>query len=481
VLSLAFRLLQGGKDIKHRIFNPQMSNDLCQKSDSDDDFVTIDSPGKWESLMGKDIMMKIFDKGDIFSERPVDADYLGAEMPQQQDAEINDYTLIDYDGFYCTADIEEDQDFINHEKDFITHEMSQKNPDASKFVRFIQGTDVLAKLGNGEISQGLELSLRFLPIGKCAIIRCHSKFAHPEGRLNNCTGTDESSHPLQPNTSVVYRLYLQSIKPFGDRQSYSFRMKLAKQLKAIGNDSYKHEWVESNAGGMGKLRSLKAYNNASEELISVMKDLSDETAEEIPSSQSKEHLKADALSLVVDCYNNIAAVHLRYKDYAKAKEAATEAITLDPDNVKALCRAAKAAMMSGSMEECLAALNAVLDIEKENKDGLKLLKEFFRRKVINKKKEKAMYARMMESPSAGKEVLFVATKESSTTKEETTIAEEVLSTTKEHSSIPKEETPTVQEGEANRHEIHKEQENLIVGYLVVGAMLLALWWVIDAL
>lgn len=36
-----------------------MSNDLCQKSDSDDEFVKIDSPGKWESLMGKDIMMKV--------------------------------------------------------------------------------------------------------------------------------------------------------------------------------------------------------------------------------------------------------------------------------------------------------------------------------------------------------------------------------------------------------------------------------------
>ena len=85
----------------------------------------------------------------------MDADYLGADMPQQQDAEINDYTLIDYDGFYCTAEAKEDREFINDEKsdDFITHEMSQKNPDARKFVRFIQGTDVLAKLGNGEISQ----------------------------------------------------------------------------------------------------------------------------------------------------------------------------------------------------------------------------------------------------------------------------------------------------------------------------------------
>lgn len=241
---------------------------------------------------------------------------------------------------------------------------------------------------------------------------------------------------------------------------------------------------------MGKFRSLKAYSNASEELISLTKDLDDKTAEEeVPTLQSKENVKAEVLRLVVDCYNNIAAVHLRCKDYAKAKEAATEAIKLDPNNVKALCRAAKAAMMSGNMEECVAALDAVLDIDKENKDGLKLLKEFFRRKAVYKKKEKAMYARMMEgvkkessSPVVGKKELPVAARKekSSTTKEETTIVEEEPSKMKENSSITKEETPTPQEVEAKGHKMNKEQKNWIVGYLVVGAMLLAMCWVVDA-
>ena len=41
----------------------------------------------------------------------------------------------------------------------------------------------------------------------------------------------------------------------------------------------------------------------------------------------------------LDSLNNISAVHLRAKGYGLAKEAAANAIQIDPNNMKALCRA----------------------------------------------------------------------------------------------------------------------------------------------
>ena len=191
---------------------------------------------------------------------------------------------------------------------------------------------------------------------------------------------------------------MRSIKSIAEDQSYTFRLKLARQLKSIGNDYYVNEWIGSH-GGYGKVKSLKAYNGSSNELVSLLKDLNeDETSE----SGENGELRGEAGALLVDCFNNISAAHLRDQDYGKAKDAAAEAIKLDPNNIKALCRAAKAAMSVGEFEESNMALEAAIGLDKANMDVQKLKAEYDRKLKLYRKKEREMYAKMMNSDVVNK-------------------------------------------------------------------------------
>ena len=66
------------------------------------------------------------------------------------------------------------------------------------------------------------------------------------------------------------------------------------------------------------------------------------------------------LEIMLDCLNNIAACHLRAKEFHQAKEAAVKVLSFDPDNLKRLVRAAKAALLdpASSYEEVEAAIAA---------------------------------------------------------------------------------------------------------------------------
>ena len=318
----------------------------------------------------------------MFEDRDVDLDFEGST--DQKEGEMNDYLLIDFDCFFYNG---QDSESMIHDDEYIVSNLYHRDPSDEKFVKFMQEKDCIIKLGNGDVPQGLELAIRFLSLGDCAIVRCHSKYAHPHGRKNSCK--DTGSIDLPSSKDVIYRVYLRSIKSIAEDQSYMFRFKVAKQLKSIGNDYYINEWIGPR-GGCGKVKSLKAYDGSSNELLSLVKDLN---ADEI---NKHEKLKGDAGTLLVDCFNNIAAAHLRDKDYSKAKDAAAEAINLDPNNVKALCRAAKAAMCVGAFEESEMALDAAIELEKDNIDVQKLKVDYNRRVKVYRKREKAMYSKMMK-------------------------------------------------------------------------------------
>ena len=306
---------------------------------------------------------------------------------------MNVYLLIDFDAFFHNGT---DGGDMIHDDKYIIPNLCQKDPGDKKLIRFMQEKDCLIKLGNGDVPQGLELAIRYLSLGECAIVHCHSKFAHPHGRKNKFNGVE--SNDLPSSKDVIYRVYLRSIKSIAEDQSYTFRLKLARQLKSIGNDYYINEWIGPH-GGLGKVKSLKAYNGSSNELVSLLKDLNeDETSE----SGENGELRGEAGALLVDCLNNISAAHLRDQDYGKAKDAAAEAIKLDPNNIKALCRAAKAAMSVGEFEESKMALEIAIGVDKANVDVQKLNSEYDRKLKLYRKKEREMYAKMMNSDVVNK-------------------------------------------------------------------------------
>jgi tetratricopeptide (TPR) repeat protein len=346
-----------------------------------------DSTAAWEQLMGNNIVMKRVDLGHVFDVRPVDHD--ARQSGKQVEGEMNDYVLIDLDCFFFHDDTDNGTNLISNE--IVLKQMSKKSPDRKIFASLMEAKDLLIQLGHGDFPS-LELACRFLSVGDDAIIRCHSKFAHPYGRKGSC----EDRMDLPPDTEVFYRIRVRSIILFGNAQSVGFRLKFAKQLKANGNDAYKYEWIGEN-GGFGKTKSLKAYEDAIQEFISILQDNKAEG-----DAEKSQEIRKQVNPLLVDCYSNIAAVHLRDKDYVKAKESAGHAIQIDPDNVKALCRAAKASMLSGAFEECKLALEAAKELDQGNSDVQRLGAEFLRRRKAYNMKEKEMYAKMMRKDNPGK-------------------------------------------------------------------------------
>jgi hypothetical protein len=75
--------------------------------------------------------------------------------------------------------------------------------------------------------------------------------------------------------------------------------------------------------------------------------------------------EAEVLGAYVQCLNNMAACQLRLGEAAKAKEVCVQVLEIDPDNQKALLRAAKAALamhVSLSISHCSHCTHRLLDI-----------------------------------------------------------------------------------------------------------------------
>jgi tetratricopeptide (TPR) repeat protein len=83
-------------------------------------------------------------------------------------------------------------------------------------------------------------------------------------------------------------------------------------------------------------------------------------------SDFKEDEKQKAQQIKLVCYNNLAASKLKCQKWQKALEYATEAVKIDPNNVKALFRQGKALMELGEWEEAKKKFQSVLRIDPKN-------------------------------------------------------------------------------------------------------------------
>ena len=290
--------------------------------------------------------------------------------------DYGDVIIIDFQGYSCPDDVD-----AFGGSTFISALLNDSSDQT--FTPFITGQNWLITLGDGEVSQGLELAARFLAVGKKSLVKCHSKYAYgSEGRFEG-RGVMERKFSVKPNANVFYKLNVIRIECKGTINN-SLMLKICKQKKLIGNDHFQHDWVRED-GGNGKVKALKLYCAASDKLALLLKDeVSREVIEE-------------ATSLLVDCFNNVSSVYLRSKQYGLAKEAATKAIEINPNRTKSLYLAAKAAMLdpAGLFEESDLALCKAEAIDGgDNKELKKLRLELQRAKKKNKKREKAIYNKM---------------------------------------------------------------------------------------
>ena len=257
--------------------------------------------------------------------------------------------------------------------DFIGQCASDRDDDTGTIFHNVK--DWIIIVGDKEVTPALEMGVRFMKQGERAVVYSHSKFAY--GPLQRRYG----SYELPPHSNVTYHIHVKSVISSDETiGSASFQLELAKNKKNIGNDVYANEWSD----GQGENKVLMLYKKAGDAMSNIL---------------GGDILQEEAKEVLIDCLNNTSAVHMRTKHYGKAKEAATQVLIHDPNNIKALLRAAKAAMLdpSCSFDESNAAIHAAEEVDTDNVDVKKLRAEIQRRQRDYKIKSKAIMAKMSQA------------------------------------------------------------------------------------
>ena len=288
----------------------------------------------------------------------------------------------------------------------------------------------LIVVGDGDVVPALEMGIRFLMSGQTGRIWSHSKFSLGPGirtHKPSSSGTINDiaeSYTLPPNSSVLYEVKVHQKVMDTSRLNPYFTIQKALTRKTIANDVYQNEWkVQSKANreteqeyspaqdtvneseadeadtSMAMSRAVRLYQKAATDMETLLQGTYFQQVE-------KDHpQRHEARQLMLDCLNNIVAVHLRSEEYHKAKQAAVQVLQQDSKNLKALLRAAKAAMMdpASTMEEAEAALAAaekqiVYKDVKEEKELKKLRQQFKRKQQEYKNKSKEMFGNKLKSP-----------------------------------------------------------------------------------
>lgn len=293
--------------------------------------------GKWMDLMGSDLQMKLVHED--------------TSIPNPRSCDMGDAIFIEFEARQATDRDDEDGAIFQVVKDW------------------------LVVIGDKDVTPALEMGIRFMREGDTSLVYSNSKYAY--GPL----GRKQGDYELPPNSNIMYRVKIKTLVSDGTvYHSSAFQMEIAKSKKKIGNDVYQFEWSD----GFGKGKALQLYSKAADSMTNLLAATNDEKVQK------------EATTILVDCLNNVAAVHLKAKEYGKAKEAAVKVIQRDPDNMKALLRAARAAIYdrAGTFEESEAAIAAAEEVNPDDSDLRKLKVELERNKKEYKKKSKAMFSKM---------------------------------------------------------------------------------------
>lgn len=316
----------------------------------------------WKDLMGDDLQMRIIRDG---------------EEPSGEEGDIGDSLNIEFSGFRL-------DDFHGDVENVF-----------KVVTPFINKKECMITLGEGDVVPGLEMAARFMRLNSHALVKCRSKYAYGAGGRR---ASDSSSKlgtkttDLVPESDVVFHVHLKAIVPADSHRfkSNEFRLERSSSKKQLGNDCYRYEWDEH---GIAQARALRLYGKARDDMADLFANM-----QEMNDFMDRAILMDKALAIIVDCLNNSSAVHLKARNYGQAKESAAQVLKYDPDNIKALCRAARAAMFdpAGTYEECEYAISAAEEIDCSNGDVKRVRLELERKRKQNEKREKKMYSRMMQ-------------------------------------------------------------------------------------
>lgn len=274
-----------------------------------------------------------------------------------------------------------------------------------------------SRLVSGTKLSSFDYQLQIYVFLLCSLsFRSHSKFALGNG-TRTIIGNKDDSDELQvvpPKSNVVYRVTVTQKVMDTSRLNPYFTIQKALTRKMISNDIYQNEWCkppetkEDPNCEFSMKRAIRLYTKAAKEMETLLQGTYFQNVE-------KEHpQRHESRQILLDSLNNIVAVRLKQKDYHGAKNAAVDVLKIDPNNIKALLRAAKAALMdpASTIEEGSAALqaaeSAILSSNKNkstNQKELKRLKTSLNQKQADyKEKTREMFGNKLRSrPAASKQ------------------------------------------------------------------------------
>lgn len=263
---------------------------------------------------------------------------------------------------------------------------------------FHEAKDWLIVVGDKWVCPALEMGVRFMNEGQSAIIWAHSKFAY------GMSSRKYGDYELPPYSNVRYEITVKSIYcPEGESSDTDgFQIKLAIQKKVIANDMFANELYCDDHGV--QQRAIRLYSKAADEMLHLIQNHAaeeEQQSENYDEEDGKEKTE-QASEIMLDCLNNIVAVYTKCKMYHEAKDAAVKVLSHDPDNYKALLRAARAAMLdpAGTYEESDLAIAAAEKVVKhkglDGKDIRKLRAELKEQKQKYKQRRQEMSERIQK-------------------------------------------------------------------------------------
>jgi len=239
---------------------------------------------------------------------------------------------------------------------------------------FQQAKNWLVKLGDGNdlLVDALDSSLRRMKPGQTALVWSKPKYAIGESGKRIY-----KDYTLPPNSTVLYEVTLMQIVKDTSQINPYFSIQTALTRKNIANDLYQHEWsiVES------RKRSVRLYQKAANAMYELLENGVYFKQVEVDHPQKKE-----CQQIMVDCYNNVTAVYMRWKAWKQAREAIQVVLKRDRNNLKALVRNCKVAMSDPtvSLKESDAVLKeaeaVVVYKDKEEEEEIRKLRAQWKQK-----------------------------------------------------------------------------------------------------
>ncbi len=249
------------------------------------------------------------------------------------------------------------------------------------------------------------MAIRFMETGQTSRVWSHSKYAFGPGTRNYTI--EGETRTLPPHSNVMYEIKVLMLVVDTSRLNPYFSIQKATTRKSIANDVYQHEWcpppqsVQDPSCDMAMSRAIRLYTKAAKDMETLLQGT---YFAQVEVDHPQRH---QTRQLMMDCLNNIVAVHLRQHQYHMAKQAAVQVLQFDPKNIKALLRAAKAALFdpASTLEEVQAALQAAEEeITYKNPQEEKQLKQlkiqFKQKKLEYKQQSKAMFGDKLKQSNA---------------------------------------------------------------------------------